>query len=198
MFKLYAKKNQLMVEAKEPLASGSAGAYRAQFRFSEDWAGLKKTAVFRVGDQTWKALPDGDGQCESPSEALSEPGRLMYAGVYGTDGQGTILPTVWAYIGTVLESAAPKGSEDYEQVLELLAGKADRLAYTEDGGLGLYAGETLLSAIPPEVADHRVLTNRDAADQHPVEAITGLRQALDSVPNAPESITNEELEALLQ
>lgn len=30
------------------------------------------------------------------------------------------------------------------------------------------------------VSDHTRLTNRDAADQHPIEAITGLEEVLDS------------------
>ena len=61
-----------------------------------------------------------------------------------------------------------------------LAGKGDGLGYTEEGELGLYSGETLLSAVPVAggggTSDHRVLSHRDAEDQHPIEAISGLEE----------------------
>lgn len=239
MIQLYAKKSELVVREKEFLTSGSAGACQVCFQFSEDWDGLAKTAVFRVGGLSWDAVLDEEGQCEIPQEALRNPGRLVYVGVYGFDGSAVALPTVWAYIGTVTEGAVPSGAGsngDSQQFLAQLAGKADRLAYTGDGRLGLYAGNTLLSAVPLEgggnggtanhqllanrdtadqhpisaitglqaaldnagTTDHQLLTNRNAADQHSIAAITGLQEALDNVPEAPEAITNEELEAILQ
>lgn len=53
--------------------------------------------------------------------------------------------------------------------------------------------------------DHSVLINRDALDQHPMSAITGLANyissietELDSIPPPPEPISNTELEELLK
>lgn len=43
--------------------------------------------------------------------------------------------------------------------------------------------------------DHAKLKNRDAVDQHPIKAITGLTSELNSVPK--ESLSNMDLEKLL-
>ena len=45
--------------------------------------------------------------------------------------------------------------------------------------------------------DHRQLTNRDAEDQHPIKAITGLQAQLNTIPPATERITNMEIEEML-
>lgn len=46
--------------------------------------------------------------------------------------------------------------------------------------------------------DHKDLTNRDAAEQHPIDAITNLQQELDRIPEPVEAITNLELEEMLK
>ena len=43
-------------------------------------------------------------------------------------------------------------------------------------------------------SDHNQLTNRDLPDQHPIDAITGLREALDNVVNNIEGGSNIEVE----
>ena len=91
----------------------------------------------------------------------------------------------------------------YEQILTELGNKGDGLGYTEDGDLGLYAGERLLSAVPVEgggggTSDHRRLTHRDAEAQHPIESIDGLTAELRKIPAPVEALTNLELEELLK
>lgn len=46
--------------------------------------------------------------------------------------------------------------------------------------------------------DHTKLLNRDADDQHPIKAITGLKSKLDTIPPASEKITNTEIEEMLK
>lgn len=46
--------------------------------------------------------------------------------------------------------------------------------------------------------DHRALINRDADDQHPIKAITGLQDKLNTIPPASEKITNTEIEEMLK
>lgn len=156
MFVLYADKTQLTVRAKEPITSGSVNAFQAQFEFSADWNGLGKTAVFQAGCRSWSVLLEDGGMCSIPWEALEHPGCHLFAGVYGcrgTDLVELVLPTIWADLGTVLEGAAP-GEEAQPPTPELwqqeLAKKGDRLAYTETGELGLYAGGKVLSSVPVE------------------------------------------------
>ena len=71
------------------------------------------------------------------------------------------------------EGGRPPTPEAWE---EELAKKGDTLGYTPEGGLGLYAGDRLLSAVPgcgEGVSDHQLLSGRDAGGQHPISSITG-------------------------
>ena len=188
MFLLKADKNKLILFRREPLASGSVNVNTIKFELSSDWNGLTRIAVFRNETETRSILLSDTNQCGFPREVLSSAGQRVYAGVYGTNGQKIVLPTIWASLGVVLEGTAP-GGELYPPTPELweqeLAKKGDTLGYTAEGGLGLFAGNKLLSSLPVEVgggggtSDHRELTNRDAADQHPINAITGLRDRLE-------------------
>ena len=49
----------------------------------------------------------------------------------------------------------------------------------------------------PTTADHAVLFNRDKPDQHPIEAITGLPDALDGKQEQMDALSNTEIEQLL-
>lgn len=133
MFRLYSNKNHLTVKQKEPLTSGSVNVNQAEFTFSSDWEGLTRTAVFRAGSEVREAVLDSTGVCTLPWEVLAQAGREVYAGVYGSAGGGEIvLPTVWAYLGTVAEGtvrgedAHPPTPDLWEQELE---GKGDALEY---------------------------------------------------------------------
>lgn len=208
-FILYAKKNQLMLlpGQREPVTSGSVNVYPVRFEFSEDWDGLARTAVFQAGGEPVSVLLDNTNACNIPWEVLVSPGVQLRVGVYGTKGEDTVLPTIWASLGQVLPGAAP-GKDAQPPTPELweqaLAGKGDKLDYTADGDLGLYAGGKLLSAVPAAgggeggTSDHRALSHRDAERQHPIKAIDGLSEELNRIPEPVEALTNEDLEDLLK
>lgn len=152
MFTLFANKNSLTVHQCEHVTSGSVNVYPVRFEFSPDWDGMTKQVFFRAG-LTGKPLAvpwTEDGLCEIPWEVMATPAVHIYAGIYGTRGETLVLPTVWADLGAVLEGvttgpgAQPPTPDLWEQEL---ARKGDRLDYTEDGNLGLYAGDKLLSAV---------------------------------------------------
>lgn len=207
MFILYANKNRLAVRKSEIITSGSVNVYDIRFGFSEDWDGLSKTAVFRSGQKTVSVLLSETGACSIPWEVLSKPDLHLEAGVYGTKGEDIVLPTVWADLGAIKpgvipgDEARPPTPDRWEQEL---AKKGDALGYTEDGKLGLYAGEKLLSAVVVSgggeggTTDHRYLTNRDAEKQHPIPAIDGLEEELRRIPAPVEPLTNEDLEEMLK
>jgi len=192
VFILYAERNQLIVKRREPVTSGSVNVCHARFLFSSDWEGLTRTAVFRAGGESRSVLLDESGVCAVPWEALRVPGYRLTAGVCGRRGETIVLPTIWAELGTVLEGVSPgedarPPSPDLWQ--QALAGKGDTLDYTTDGELGLFSGDRLLSAVPISggggeggTSDHRMLSHRDDVDQHPIGAITGLEEALQSIP----------------
>lgn len=155
MFVLFAYKTQLTVREREPITSGSVNVYEARFEFSTDWDGLDRTAVFQAGCRTWSVLLGDGGVCRIPWEALERPGCHLFAGVCGTAADGTVvLPTVWADLGAVLEGAVPAGEDARPPTPDLwrqeLDKKGSRLAYTETGELGLYAGDKVLSSVPVE------------------------------------------------
>lgn len=150
MFLLRAEKNKLAVLEREAVTSGSVNAYGVSFEFSEDWAGLNKTAVFQAGCASREVLLGPEGACVVPWEVLRVPGYQLKAGVCGKQGGEVVLPTVWADLGEILEGVPAGGSppptpELWEQEL---ARKGDGLGYTEAGELGLYSGDKLLSAVP--------------------------------------------------
>lgn len=151
MIRLYADKNELAVQAKEPLTSASVNINTVHFDFSPHWHGLTKTAVFKTGGDSFSVLLT-QPECPIPWEALTTPGRTLYAGVYGTKDGSLVLPTTWASLGEIQEGVKP--GEDaqnptpgvYEQITGELANKADSMAY--DGlTLSLKAGEKVLSAV---------------------------------------------------
>ena len=99
----------------------------------------------------------------------------------------------------------PGGNPLPEDWQEALDGKGDTLAYTEEGELGLYSGDKLLSSVPIEggsgeggTTDHRRLSHRDALDQHPIASISGLEKELNRIPEPVEALTNTELEEMLK
>lgn len=111
MFHIYADKNQLCVRQKETLTSGSVNVHQVQFEFSKEWDGLDRTAFFAAGTAR-AAVPLGpDGACAVPGEALRSPGVRLWAGVRGTRGGATVLPTVWADLGLILEGVSGDGGE---------------------------------------------------------------------------------------
>lgn len=130
MFVLYADKNNLTVRRREPVTSGSVNVSYVQFEFSEDWEGMTRTAVFKAGEESRCVLLDESGVCAIPWEVLAAGGRRLTAGVCGTLDGDTVLPTVWANLGIILEGAKagqeaqPPTPELWEQAL---AGKQDRL-----------------------------------------------------------------------
>ena len=209
MFQLHAEKTKLSILEREDVTSGSVNVYEVRFSFSEEWDGLEKTAVFRAGDKSASVMLDGTGEagCTLPWEVLRVPGLRLEAGVYGTQGAEVVLPTVWADLGYIRTGAAP-GEESRPPAPELweqeLARKGDRLDYTEDAELGLFSGDRLLSAVPVSgggeggTSDHRLLSHRDAARQHPIPAIDGLEDELRRIPAPVEPLTNLELEELLK
>lgn len=207
MFVLYANKNKLNICEKEPVTSGSVNVYPVRIKFSSDWDGLSKTVIFQSGCVE-KAVSLTGGACTIPKEVLGEPGHYLMMGVCGKSGRSTVLPTVWANLGMILEGAvteaAPDPTPPPEDWQEALEGKGDNLSLSGQT-LNLRSGETVLSSVELPgggeeggTTDHRVLSNRDAAEQHPIESISGLRKELDRIPEPVEALTNSELEEMLK
>lgn len=149
MFILSANKVCLNVEARETVTSGSVNVYEVQFKFSADWDGLDRTAVFAAGEEQVSVVLDSSNTCVIPWEALQSPRRELRAGVYGTKGGEVVLPTVWASLGTIREGvrtgqpAQPPTPDVYDQILAA-ANQAEQTAQSvrDDADAGVFDGET--------------------------------------------------------
>ena len=127
------------------LTVGMVGA-RVRFSFDESWAGLTRCAVFTDGMVTRDVLLEGES-CPIPAEVLTEVGRVLCVGVYGTSETGDIvIPTIYAQVGMVRPGALPTGDESYVPLpdvtgqihsrIEALEAKVKELAEGGTGGTG--------------------------------------------------------------
>jgi hypothetical protein len=117
MIQLLAEQNRLTVQEKELLTSGTVNVNQIHFQFDEAWDGLTRTAVFQCGTVSVSLLLDETNTCFLPWEVLVTANRGVNAGVYGTQGEDVVLPTVWAFLGTVREGAAV-GDEAADHTLD--------------------------------------------------------------------------------
>lgn len=149
MFILHANKTKLNVWQREQMTSGSVNVYNVKFEFSEDWDGLERVAVFQAGGDPVSILLDDSAECVIPPEVLTTPGIQLMVGVYGTRNGDTVLPTIWANLGVIMQGVLPIGGS-YPPTPDLweqeLAKKGDGLKY--DGlNLSLMSGDKSLSTV---------------------------------------------------
>ena len=91
------------VTEKETLTAGRKGLL-CNISFGSGWEGLQKIAVCEGADV--KAVPLVSNTFEIPHECLAVAGYRLRIGVMGisTDGE-TVIPTVWAKVGKIVEGA---------------------------------------------------------------------------------------------
>ena len=92
------------------LSSGMVGA-TVTFDFSgQNWAALRKIAVFQAGD-VQRSVEQGawsDSGCTIPWECLQKAGERLLVGVYGVNESGSIaIPTIYADCGWIQPGADP-------------------------------------------------------------------------------------------
>ena len=182
--------------------SGSAEIYEAVFSFDSYWDGFARTAVFECAGERREQLLVDD-RCVVPWEIL-HAGAYLRVGVYGVSGYAT-MPTV--YSGTMFvargaepsEAAREHSPDVFDQIVEIGQQAAEAKEQWENmsaeaqtlpagtPATASYSGGVLTIGIPSGggggTGDHRELTNRDAANQHPISAITNLQQTLDGKLN---------------
>ena len=171
----------------------------------EGWDGLTITATFHPPEgEAVQVLVPADGLIDVPPEATRSGselplkyGKIVFAGV--ADGMQRIscnLPY------TVMDHAPVDGAESsgpapswYEQAAAHFlpgGGKAGQvLAKASDADLDVEWADGGGSG----TSDHAKLSNRDAADQHPISAITGLQKELDGKQPAGNYLTADSLQA---
>ena len=146
MFTLFVSSASVAVEEKEVITAGRVGL-QCSIRFSPDWDGLVKTAVFD-GTESRDVIVTGE-RVTIPAECLAAAGDCLKAGFYGksTDG-AVVIPTVWASLGMIEHSVYPSGREgaaptpDVVAQIQQAAANAEKMARSvrEDADLGKFNG----------------------------------------------------------
>ena len=176
------------------LVAGTVNEYTARFSFSADWDGYQRVSVFNA-DGTEREQLLTDDTCTVPWEVLL-PGAHLKVGVYGTK-DGSRLPTIWTFrrqyihdgAGPTDEAAAPSPVIS-EQILQRM-GDLSELKTDDKSSLVAAVNEVKETGGGGGTSDHAKLKNRDAADQHPMSAITGLSDALAGKQATGNYITEE-------
>lgn len=99
------------VDAVREIPAGIVGATVELEYTGGIWAGLNKTVIFR-GNTTKEVLTD-ETTVTMPAEVVAEPRGRLRVGVYGTDAANNlIMPTLWAELGVIADSAEPSEPAD--------------------------------------------------------------------------------------
>lgn len=157
--------------------------YVINFDFDTEWDAYDtKTARFAYRAGYVDVIFDGN-TCALP--VIHNADRI-YVGVYAGELHTTTPAVIPCRKSILSDGGTPADPPDdvYAQLIATLNGKISEP--TEDGTDGQVLttdGKGRRSWQTPQggsgTADHAELTNRDAADQHPISAITGLQTALD-------------------
>ena len=140
------KNQELKVIEPETIIEGSVQYLRCIFYFaSGDWDGAEKTAYFRGTDgKRYNAILQND-TCIVPWEAVADSGDLTMS-VAGTRADGTIITTskYRIRIGATIYGGDPgkePSPDQYEQIMQALAGKINTAQGAENAGKILGIGE---------------------------------------------------------
>lgn len=125
------------VLGQKTLTSGMVGA-TISLQFDSAWDGLEKMAVFQANKLTRDRVISGDNVAV-PHEVLEAAGERLRVGVYGINGDGTlIIPTVWAELGYIKPGTTPSGDPSTNHTLPVWAQFMAKVANGELDGASAY------------------------------------------------------------
>lgn len=131
MFIVSANKNRLTVKDYDLVTSGSVDVYTVQFQFSNYWDGFEKAVIFKTRSKTITVRLKND-ECQIPWEVLVTPRETISIGIYGTDSEGRVLPTIWGTLVTVTEGAILSNTNPAETTPSLYQQILDELVKTNE------------------------------------------------------------------
>lgn len=193
LFEVEVYKATIYTRKREVVTSGSKEAYEVLLEFKDnEWDSLTKTIVFKHrGIVKDIVLNDSMQVIKIPWECMQYADEDLFIGVIGEGNGQIVIPTIWDRLTTVLQGTK-HGEETlnptpsvYEQIVSLI-GNLDGLS-TESKSNIVDAINEVNSKIQSGggsgeagTLDHSLLTNRELAEQHPISAITNLKQELDN------------------
>ena len=179
--------NSAEIVEQEFYTSGMVGA-KIAFQFSEEWNGLTKTVVFRT-DHLQKDVLNVTNVCTIPHECLEKAGERLVVGVYGTNGNDIVIPTIYVSLGRIKQGADPSGDVSIDPTLPIWAQTQALI-----GNLSQIETETKDSLVAA-INEVKQTTDRkaNAADLAPV-ATSGSYSDLTDKPTIP-SVPTATIEA---
>lgn len=148
MLKLKVNLRHATLESSELITSGSVGM-KIQFEFSSEWDGLSRTAIFSNGVKAKCSILSDDNICLIPPECLEIPGRKLIVGIYGTNGDDIVIPTVFRPLGRIeygtnlhADPSVPPTPDIVDQII-VIANNAQSIAQSvrDDADAGLFDGK---------------------------------------------------------
>ncbi len=159
----------------EILTSGMVGK-QVRLEFSEEWAQMRKTAVFTAGGVTRDVVDPGE-IVEIPAEVLARPMAWLHVGIYGVSDDGArVTPTIRA-MGPMVHPGAdpaedPGVDPDLPVWVQIMKGIGDLQNLTTE------AKENLVAAVNEVLA--RASEECELTDEIRAEIETALQKAKDS------------------
>lgn len=136
-------KTRITVDRCDRSVAGCVNFDRAVFRFSPDWAGTSRYALFWRGRECYRILLDETDSCLIPWELLQKEGCFQI-GAVGTRADGTVIATETPVVQSVAPGAERSGRPPepptptlYAQLASAVAGAVeafDRLEQRADRG----------------------------------------------------------------
>lgn len=200
MYWVDVNENDVSSVGTDTIVRNNINAVKVKFSFSEEWDNLIKNVVFRGSGKTIGIELSTD-LVTIPWECCKTINESIYVGAYGVDTNGSVLrPTVWTLLGRVVDGVdvngvlAPSSSNNtLGTIIEALGDLKDDLDEAMDRVNDMSENLTDVEKDLETYSEHPNLYGRDEPDQHPIEAIRGLSEAL----GTHNYLTPDELKELL-
>lgn len=177
------------------LAADSIKYLEAEFHFAgHDWDGYTKTAYFLNGDSKIAlALTDDRITADMGLNLTEGEWSVKLSGVKGSSRITTTTQRIYVHGFGGTDGALPDVSATQAEQLQGQIGNLSELRTSAKASLVEAINEAAQSG-GGGTGDHTKLKNRDAAEQHPMDAITGLTAALDDKQPKGDYLTADTLQ----
>lgn len=106
--------NQIEVLERPAVITAGTVGLEAEFAFDSQWDRLSKIVVFKAGEKVIATALAGNAH-SVPWEVLEKPNQWLCVGVYGANGEGSVvIPTLWAKVSVIYTGTEPEGDPALE------------------------------------------------------------------------------------
>lgn len=185
MYWVNVNENTVDVVGSDVIVQNNVNAVQVKFSFSEEWDNLKEMVVFRGSGKAISIRPI-DGLVTIPWECCKTINDVIYVGAYGIDDNGMIVrPTTWGQIGRVVDGVdvdvvvSPTPNDNtFSEIIGAIGDLKDDI---DDMSTRVSDMSENLSDFEGDLETysyHQNLHGLEEPDQHPIEAVIGLKEKL--------------------